>query len=92
LEELHAPGDKDAPRTPEQVAQDYGLPLDAVREAIDYCRSNPPELAADHAREGRLLEASGMNDAEYKRDPKRHYRILTPQQWAELSKDESVPG
>jgi hypothetical protein len=25
------------PRTPDEVAQDYGLPREAVEEAIDYC-------------------------------------------------------
>ena len=92
LEELHAPDDQDPPRTPQHVALDYGLPLEAVLEAIEYCRSNPPEIAADHAGEERLIDASGLNYSEYKTDPKRHYRILTPQEWAELSRDESLPG
>lgn len=92
LEELHIPGDDDPPRTPQQVARDYSLPLEAVVEAIDYCRSNPPEIAADHAREQRLMDASGLNHPDYKTDPKGHYRILTPQEWAQLSKDESLSG
>jgi uncharacterized protein (DUF433 family) len=37
--------------TPEQVAGDYDLPLEAVREAIAYCQSNPPEIAEDLARD-----------------------------------------
>lgn len=92
LEELQAPDDPDPPRTPQQVAQDFELPLEAVRECIEYCRSNPPELAADCAREQRLLDASGGSHPDYKHDPQGHYRILTPQEWAELSKDESVLG
>ena len=84
--------DDDNPRTPDRVAQDYGLPLPAVLEAIEYCRSGPAEIAADYAREERLMEASGMNNPDYKNDPKRFYRILSPQQWAELSRDESVSG
>ena len=36
--------------TPEQIAQDYNLPIEAVHEAIAYCASNPPELAEDYAR------------------------------------------
>jgi uncharacterized protein (DUF433 family) len=91
LEELRATDDED-PRSPEQVAQDYGLPLKAVLEAVEYCRSNPREIAADHAREERLMEASGLNDPAYKTDPKGHYRILSPQEWAELSRDEALPG
>ncbi len=91
LDELRADDDQD-PRTPQQVALDYGLPLEAVLESIEYCRSNPPDIAADHAREERLIEASGVGHSNYKTDPKRHYRVLTPQEWAELSKDESLPG
>lgn len=91
LAELRVPDD-DEQRTPEQVAQDYGLPLQAVLDAIEYCRSKPAEIAADHAREERLMEASGENHPSYKNDPKAHYRILSPQEWAELSRDESVPG
>ena len=37
------------PMTPNEVATDYGLPLAAVLEAIEYCRSNPLENAADNA-------------------------------------------
>jgi uncharacterized protein (DUF433 family) len=81
----------DEPRRPEQVAEDYGLPLATVLEAVEYCRSAPPEIAADHAREERLLEASGVNHPAYKDNPKGHYRPLTPQEWAELCRDESVP-
>jgi uncharacterized protein (DUF433 family) len=78
--------------TPEQVAENYGLPLEVVLEAIAYCRSNPPEIAADHAREERLIEASGMNHPDYKYHPKKHYKSLTPQEWARLTDDDSVPG
>jgi hypothetical protein len=91
LEELRAADDDDR-RTPDQVAQDYGLPLQAVLEAVEYCRSGPPEIAADHAREERLAEASGMNHPDYKSDPKRFYRILSPQEWAQLTRDEAVSG
>src|SRR5438105_1621983 len=56
-------------RTPEELAEDYGLPLEAVREAIAYCESNPPEIAADFRREERLIEAHGMNHPDYKNNP-----------------------
>ena len=69
LDELRVPDDGEERRTPEQVAQDYGLPLAAVLEAIEYCRSNPPEIAQDHARESRLMEASGVNHPDYKYNP-----------------------
>jgi uncharacterized protein (DUF433 family) len=38
-------------RTPEALAKDYDLPLEAVREAIAYCQSNPPEIREDWERE-----------------------------------------
>jgi len=39
--------DPDEPLTPAQAAKQYDLPVAAVREAIAYCRSNPPELEED---------------------------------------------
>ena len=38
---------EEMPMTPEEIAADYNLPLEAVQEAIAYCESNPPELAED---------------------------------------------
>ena len=54
------------PRRPEEIAAAYGLPVEAVKEAIAYCESNPPELLEDYRREEQLMEASGMNDPDYK--------------------------
>ena len=54
------------PRTPEEIAQDYGLPLEVVQEAIAYCQADPPEIREDFEREERLMEATGMNDPDYK--------------------------
>ena len=70
------------PRTPEQIAADYDLPVEAVREAIAYCQSDPPEIREDLEREERLMEATGMNDPDYKYGGK--YRILSPQERARL--------
>jgi hypothetical protein len=42
------------------------VPLEAVKEAIAYCESNPPELLEDYARTERLMEATGVNDPDYK--------------------------
>ena len=39
------------PRTPEQVAEDYDLPLEVVQDAIDYCINNPEVLQEDRDRE-----------------------------------------
>ena len=38
------------------------MPIAAVREAIAYCRSDPPELREDLEREEALMNATGMND------------------------------
>jgi uncharacterized protein (DUF433 family) len=43
--------DGSEPMTPEEVADSYGLPLEAVQEAIAYCQSDPPEMAEDLAKE-----------------------------------------
>ena len=72
----------DEARTPEEIAADYDLPVDAVREAIAYCESNPPELLEDYAREEALREAAGMNAPDYKFHP--HPQPLVPGQWAKL--------
>ena len=45
------------PMTAEEIAADYGLPLPAIVEAIEYCKSNPPEIAADIAREEAVMAA-----------------------------------
>jgi uncharacterized protein (DUF433 family) len=45
------------PRTPEQVAEDYGVPLEAVLEAIDYCQRNPDVLREDWEREEANVQA-----------------------------------
>lgn len=56
----------EAPMTPEEIADDYELPVEAVKEAIAYCQMDPPEIKHDFEREERLMEASGMNDPDYK--------------------------
>lgn len=75
--------------SPEEVAAGYGLPVEAVLEAIAYCESNPPELLDDYAREEALMEASGMNDPDYKYHPSP--KLLSPQEFG-LAGDEAVPG
>jgi hypothetical protein len=54
------------PRTPEQLAEDWGVPLEAVHEAIAYCQSDPPEIREDLRRDEIRREARGMNDPGYK--------------------------
>src|SRR6266850_3696033 len=48
-------------RTPDQLAADYRLPLEAVLEAIAYCESNPPEIREDLRREQELLKATSLD-------------------------------
>lgn len=67
--------------TVEDIAAAYDLPVEAVREAIAYCASNPPEIAADFAAEEALAEATGMNDPNYKGQP----RVLTPEERARIN-------
>jgi uncharacterized protein (DUF433 family) len=61
--------DGDEPMTPSEVAADYGLPVEVVQECIDYCLLSRQVIEADHAREERLMEATGMNDPNYKGQP-----------------------
>jgi uncharacterized protein (DUF433 family) len=60
---------EEEPMSPEQIAQEYGVPVEAVREAIAYCQSNPAEIERDFQREEALMEATGMNDPNYKYHP-----------------------
>jgi len=53
------------PRTPDAVAQDYGLPREAVDEAVDYCRRHADLL--QHEREDVLtdIRQRGLDTAPY---------------------------
>src|SRR5439155_8034181 len=55
------------PLTPEEVASEYGLPVEAVVEAIDYClRSDTQELLdAERAREAARIKAAGRDQWPY---------------------------
>ena len=66
------------PMTPAEIAADYNLPLEVVEEAIAYCQTDPPEIKEDFEREERIMEATGMNDPDYKYGGK--YRILSPEE------------
>ncbi len=72
------------PMTPEEIAREFNLPVEAVQEAIAYCESNPPELSDDYAREEALDEASGINDPDYKLHPTP--RLLDPQDIARINR------
>ena len=49
------------PLTPAEVAREYGLPIEAVTEAIDYCHRNPELLDADRTREADRIKAAGRD-------------------------------
>ncbi len=70
------------PRTPEEIAADFGLPLEVVQEAIAYCQTDPPEIKEDFEREERIMEATGMNHPDYKYGGR--YKVLSPQERARL--------
>lgn len=53
------------PMTPEEIAADYGLPLDAVLEAIAYCQSDPPEIREDWEREEANMRAMAREPEKY---------------------------
>ncbi len=72
------------PMAAEEIAADYGLPLEAVKEAIAYCESNPPEIEQDFRREEALMEATGMNDPDYKCHGKP--KVLSPQERARIER------
>ena len=49
------------PRTPEQVAEDYELPLEMILEAIDYCIHNEPLLREERDRGLAKIRARGLD-------------------------------
>src|SRR5437763_1700821 len=53
------------PLTPAEVAREYGLPVEAVVEAIDYCVRNRDLLDAERAREATRIKAAGRDQWPY---------------------------
>ena len=49
------------PLTPEQVASEYGLPVDAVLEAIHYSQHHPDVLDEDRRREAEIIKQDGRD-------------------------------
>jgi uncharacterized protein (DUF433 family) len=49
------------PRTPEEVAHDFEVPLEAVREAIQYCVENEGLLRQERDRELEEIRADGLD-------------------------------
>lgn len=57
--------DDENPRTPEEIASDFNLPVEAVREAIAYCDSKPPEIEEDWQREEQHIRERILSDPNY---------------------------
>lgn len=76
---------EEEPRTVEQIAADHNLPVDAVREAIAYCETDPIEIREDVAREEAIMAATGMNDPGYKYHPSP--RLLAPEERARVYRE-----
>jgi uncharacterized protein (DUF433 family) len=72
------------PMTPEEIATEFNLPVEAVQEAIAYCQSKPPEITEDFEREERLIHASGMADPDYCSGGK--FKVVPPEQVARILK------
>ncbi|HZU37223.1 MAG TPA: hypothetical protein VFA18_14975 [Gemmataceae bacterium] len=51
--------------TPEQVAREYRVPVEAVMEAIDYCMRNQALLDEERAREEAWIRATGHDHWPY---------------------------
>jgi hypothetical protein len=49
------------PRTPEEVAQDYDVPVDAVLEAIHYCTHNEELLRKERDEDLADMRARGLD-------------------------------
>lgn len=49
------------PESPEQIANEYDLPVGAVLEAIDYCTRNRDLLATERSQEAADLQARGLD-------------------------------
>lgn len=74
-------------RTPEQIAHDFDLPLEAVLESIEYCESKPPEIDQDYRYDDLLMEASGMNHPDYKYNPRKYFRSVSPEERARIYRE-----
>jgi uncharacterized protein (DUF433 family) len=55
-EAVHGPD----PRTPEEIARDFQVPLEAVLDALDYVEHNQEIVKQDREREAASLRAKGL--------------------------------
>jgi hypothetical protein len=76
---------EEEPRTVEEIAADWNLPVEAVKEAIAYCDTDPIDVREDFAMEEAIMEATGMNDPDYKYHPSP--RPLAPEERARIYRE-----
>jgi uncharacterized protein (DUF433 family) len=72
--------DEECPRTLEEIAADFQLPLEAVQEAVAYCESEPAEIKYDWE-----MEEASIRERE-KNDP----TFLTPARVAEMQRNKDA--
>jgi len=72
---------EETPLSPEEIPAEYGLAIEAVREAIEYCEASPPEIRQDWEREEAVARAVGISEPSYDGKP----LLLTPQERARLN-------
>ena len=72
----------EGPRTAEELAEDFGLPLEVIQEAIAYCETDPPEILEDWESEEAIARAMGMREPDYKLHGKT--KALTPEDFARI--------
>lgn len=56
-EAVHGPD----PYSPEEFARDYDVPIDAVREALDYVANNLPLIEAERDHEAEDVRSRGLD-------------------------------
>ena len=76
----------EAPRTIEELAKDFNLPIEAIKEAIAYCQSDPPEIEQDFRMDEALATAAGMDDPNYRFHAQP--RQLLPEEYARIRQGE----
>jgi uncharacterized protein (DUF433 family) len=82
LYSYYTPGEDWPGCSAEELAAGFNVPLEAVREAIAYCETDPPEIREDLRREEALLEATGMNDVQNRYQPAS--RALSAEDYARI--------
>lgn len=75
---------EEEPRTVEEIAADYNLPVEVVREAIAYCETDPIEIREDCAREEAIIEATKVRDPNSAHEQR---SILSPQDYARIVRE-----